>query len=173
VGPGLYARQGGHLGARHPQPAKAHRVPVRLGTGLTAAPCPCRDPWEAFGRPPIRRSAAVQLTPHDTAPYDHELATAVRAPHGARRNVVVTTAFDYVASDNAAVLKSDNDLLAHEFPHARLTNIARKRHRRCQPWPPIASRGPAAIPGALSRRSLPPPAARRRGVALTKNSRET
>jgi hypothetical protein len=55
---------------------------------------------------------AAPLMPHNTAAYGHKLATAVRAPHDARRSVVATTAFDYVANDNAAVLKSDDDLLA-------------------------------------------------------------
>ena len=78
-------------------------VPSDTGTGLT----------HATGRGP--------LTPHAAAPFGYKLATVVRAPSGPRVSVVAITAFDNIANDGPAIRKSYNDLLAHEFPHAKLT----------------------------------------------------
>jgi hypothetical protein len=129
MGPGFTRDAGeGDVRAHSTKPPTVTRVPGHLATGLT----------HATGRGP--------LTPHDTAAYGHKLATVVRAPRGTRASVVATTAFDYGASDNAAILKSHNDLLAHEFPRAKLTNIA-------QNAPPPSCRGRLC---AFAGRASPP-----------------
>jgi len=83
-------------------------VPSDTGTGLT----------HATGRGP--------LTPQAAAPYSYKLATVVRAPSGPRISVVAITVFDYGANFDSAVRKSDNNLLAHEFPHAKLRHITER-----------------------------------------------
>jgi hypothetical protein len=90
----------------HAQPIELDRVPSYWGIGLT----------DATGR--------GQFAPQAAAPYSYKLATVVRAPSGPRIGVVAITAFYYGANYDPAVYKSDSDLLAHEFPHARNHDIA-------------------------------------------------
>jgi hypothetical protein len=89
--------------ARTRQPPEARFVRCYRGIGLIGAAAPTGP-------------GAAPLMPPATESYGHEIATVVIAPSGPRISVVAITAFDYGANYNPAVRKSDNDLLAHEFP---------------------------------------------------------